>query len=72
MKFAGQLIAENLTLVNDITGDFRYVPFDPPILNIDPTANGGGIYPELNQDQKIDITLIHYLRLMFILITVLK
>ena len=57
MKFAGQLIAENLTLVNDITGDFRYVPFDPPILNIDPTANGGGIYPELNQDQKIDITL---------------
>ncbi len=52
MKFAGQLIAENLTLVNDITGDFRYVPFDPPILNIDPTANGGGIYLRIESGSK--------------------
>lgn len=34
-KLAGQLIAGKLEFTNDVTGDFRYVPIDPP--EIDPT-----------------------------------
>ena len=34
-KLAGQLIAGKLVFTNDVTGDFRYVPIDPP--GIDPT-----------------------------------
>lgn len=34
-KLAGQLIANKLVFTNDVTGDFRYVPIDPP--EIDPT-----------------------------------
>ena len=35
-KLAGQLIAGKLIFTNDVTGDFRYVPIDPP--EIDPTV----------------------------------
>ena len=34
-KLAGQLIAGKLEFTNDVSGDFRYVPIDPP--EIDPT-----------------------------------
>ena len=33
------------------------LPFDPPILNIDPTAYAGGVFTESNVDQKIPISL---------------
>ena len=54
---AGQVIANNLRFDADITGDFRYVPFDPPILNIDPEVLQNGAFPENNDDAVIPISL---------------
>ncbi|WP_176495042.1 cadherin repeat domain-containing protein [Fibrobacter sp. UWT3] len=56
-KLAGQVIANNLKFDADITGDFRYVPFDPPILNIDPEVLQNGAFPENNDDAVIPISL---------------
>jgi hypothetical protein len=56
-KLAGQVIANNLRFDADITGDFRYVPFDPPILNIDPEVLQNGAFPENNDDSEIPISL---------------
>ena len=56
-KLAGQVIANNLRFDADITGDFRYVPFDPPILNIDPEVLQNGAFPENNDDAVIPISL---------------
>lgn len=40
MKFAGQLISGKYVIVNSgfSADDFKYVPFDPPIVDIDPEA----------------------------------
>ncbi|MCQ2105339.1 MAG: cadherin domain-containing protein [Fibrobacter sp.] len=54
---AGQLVADSLHFESDITGDFRYVPFDPPILDLDPTALAQGTFPENNEDSKVPIKL---------------
>ena len=54
---AGQLVANNLWFESDIVGDFRYVPFDPPILNIDPEVLQNGAFPENNDDAVIPISL---------------
>ena len=54
---AGQLVANNLWFESDIVGDFRYVPFDPPILKIDPEVLQNGAFPENNDDSEIPISL---------------
>ena len=54
---AGQLVANNLWFESDIVGDFRYVPFDPPILKIDPEVLQNGAFPENNEDAEIPISL---------------
>ena len=54
---AGQLVANNLWFESDIVGDFRYVPFDPPILKIDPEVLQNGAFPENNDDAEIPISL---------------
>lgn len=56
-KLAGQVVAENLYFDADVQGDFRYVPFDPPILDIDPTAMGAGTFIENDRPQQVQITL---------------
>lgn len=56
-KLAGQVIANNLTFQADIKGDFRYVPFDPPILAIDPDLLEKGAFPENDLDVVIPISL---------------
>ncbi|WP_308603051.1 cadherin domain-containing protein [uncultured Fibrobacter sp.] len=57
-NFAGQLLAKVIYIDADFSAkDFRYVPFDPPVLDIDPTASGGGIFLENNTLQSVQITL---------------
>lgn len=55
-KLAGQLIAGKLEFTNDVSGDFRYVPIDPP--EIDPTIFAKD-YPYWESDtlETIPITL---------------
>lgn len=39
-KFAGQLLAKKVTFDADFkAGDFRYVPFNPPVINLDTDAS---------------------------------
>ena len=58
MVLAGQLLANNMQFDTDFDGSgFLYVPFDPPVLNIDPTALASGKFVENNKDVKIPITL---------------
>lgn len=58
MVLAGQLLANNIIFDTDFDGSgFLYVPFDPPVLNIDPTALASGKFVENNKDVKIPITL---------------
>ena len=58
MVLAGQLLANNMQFDTDFDGStFFYVPFDPPVLNIDPTALASGKFVENNIDVKIPITL---------------
>ena len=58
MTLAGQLLAKKVTINFNFDGSgFLYVPFDPPVLNIDPTALGSGVFIESNEDQKVNITL---------------
>lgn len=55
-KLAGQLIAGKLEFTNDVSGDFRYVPIDPP--EIDPTIFAKDyIYYEGDTLEAIPITL---------------
>ncbi|WP_294984810.1 hypothetical protein, partial [uncultured Fibrobacter sp.] len=45
VALAGQLISEKLIIPQDFNGrGFRYVPFDPPILKLEPTATGEAAY----------------------------
>lgn len=58
MVLAGQLLANNMKFDTDFDGSgFLYVPFDPPVLNIDPTALASGKFVENNIDVKLPITL---------------
>ena len=58
MVLAGQLLANNMKFDKDFDGSgLLYVPFDPPVLNIDPTALASGKFVENNKDVKIPITL---------------
>ena len=54
---AGQLVAKYIKIRSPFTGDFRYVPFDPPILNIDPTALASGKFIESDKNQYVPIKL---------------
>jgi len=36
---AGQLVAENIYIRAPFAGDFRYVPFDPPLISLDMAVN---------------------------------
>lgn len=55
-KLAGQLIAGKLEFTNDVSGDFRYVPIDPP--EIDPTIFAKDyVYWEGDTLETIPITL---------------
>ena len=54
-KLAGQLIAGKLEFTNDVTGDFRYVPIDPP--EIDPTIFAGREYWEADTAEIIPFEL---------------
>lgn len=57
-EFAGQLLAKVISIdANFSAKDFRYVPFDPPILNIDPTALASGKFLENDTLQEIPIRL---------------
>lgn len=58
MTLAGQLLANELYINANFDGSgFLYVPFDPPELNIDPTALASGKFIENNIDTKIPIQL---------------
>jgi len=58
MTLAGQLLSNNLFINANFDGSgFLYVPFDPPELNIDPTALASGKFVENNIDTKIPIQL---------------
>jgi len=54
---AGQLLAKYLYVDPPYTGNFRYVPFDPPIVDIDPTALASGKFVENDTPQEIPIHL---------------
>ena len=54
-KLAGQLIANKLEFTNDVTGDFRYVPIDPP--EIDPSIFAGREYWEADSIEAIPFEL---------------
>ncbi len=56
--FAGQFLAKAIYIDADFSAkDFRYVPFDPPLLDIDPTALASGKFLENNQAQEVPIRL---------------
>lgn len=58
MVLAGQLLANFISVDADFDGrGFLYVPFDPPVLNIDPTALASGKFQENNRDVKVPIHL---------------
>ena len=56
--FAGQLLAKAIYIDADFSAtDFRYVPFDPPVLDIDPTALASGKFLENDLAQEIPVRL---------------
>ena len=56
-KLAGQIIADNIIFTNNVTGDFRYVPFDPPILDFNPEVLKGGKFIENDSNYIVPISL---------------
>ncbi len=54
---AGQLLAKYLRVRAPYTGNFRYVPFDPPVVDLDPTALASGKFLENDLAQEIPIHL---------------
>ena len=55
---AGQLVANNLWFESEITGDFRYVPFDPPVIDINPEARSWGVLKEgVSSAQALSVSL---------------
>ena len=58
MVLAGQLLANYIKVDADFDGrGFLYVPFDPPVLNIDPTALASGKFQENNKNVIVPIHL---------------
>ncbi len=58
LTLAGQLLANNLKIDARFDGSgFRYVQFDPPILNLEPEVGTKLEFPENNTDAKIPIKL---------------
>ena len=58
MTLAGQLLADVVSINANFDGSgFRFVPFDPDTLNIDPKAISGGKFPENNLDALVPIRL---------------
>lgn len=56
--FAGQFLAKSIFIDADFSAkDFRYVPFDPPLLDIDPTALASGKFLENDKAQEVPIRL---------------
>ena len=56
--FAGQFLAKAIYIDADFSAkDFRYVPFDPPLLDIDPTALASGKFLENDSAQVVPIRL---------------
>ena len=58
LTLAGQLLANYILIDTDFDGSgFRYVPFDPPILNIEPQAGTRLEFPENDDLVKVPIAL---------------
>lgn len=59
MKLAGQLLANKIIMNAYFDGkDFRYIPFDPPVINLNPIAsNGSGVFKEGEGEQELSIGL---------------
>lgn len=64
-KFAGQLLAKKVRIHADFkAGDFRYVPFNPPTINLSPSSmayedhweNGDAVELELSKDPPTNVT----------------
>jgi len=54
---SGQLLAKYIYIRTPYLGKFKYVPFDPPIIDIDPTALASGKFVENNTDVILPIKL---------------
>ena len=58
LYLAGQFLANNVVVDNDLHGEsFRYVPFDPPILKLEPEVGTKLDFPENDTWVKIPIKL---------------
>jgi len=56
-NYGGQLIAKYVRIMYGVTGDFKYVPFDPPWLG-NPEAKGWGVVKEgVSGTQKVNVAL---------------
>ena len=57
-KLAGQIVARYIHFLADIKGDFQYMPFDPPWIEIDPEARTWGtLYEGVSGKQALNIRL---------------
>ena len=57
-KLAGQLVANQLIFQADIHGDFKYMPFDPPWIDINPEARSWGtVYEGVPGAQPLSVVL---------------
>lgn len=57
-KLAGQIVAKSIYFYADITGDFKYMPFDPPWIDINPEARTWGtLYEGVSGKQPLTIRL---------------
>ena len=57
-KLAGQIVARYIHFYADIKGDFQYMPFDPPWIDINPEARTWGtLYEGLSGLQPLSISL---------------
>ena len=58
LVLAGQLLAENLVVGHDFDGkSFRYVPFDPPVLKLEPEVGTQLVFQENSQFVRVPIKL---------------
>lgn len=54
---SGQLIADSIRVRTPYTGNFKYIPFDPPILDLDPEVLASNIFPESDLDSMVPVRL---------------
>lgn len=58
LVLAGQILANGVRIDTDFDGSsFIYVPFDPPVLKIDPELLSTGRWPESNNDSLVPVQL---------------